>query len=547
MVLPSGRPDRLEVAEGVAGHLLQDLVLEVVDEDVRDAAGQAAEGDVPAVGRIGRAEDLGQLAEGDLLLDLLLVDIDDRQDGAALGHAAEDELLALGVPGPGGLDELDALEVGVDGRRDDLPADLAGVGVGHVHVDREEVAGRQEDQGLAVGADGRGDIVGVRFDALEQDPGELVGRLRLLEKGQVGLLHGFVPVGRELLELDAEHALEDDLVVAGAADGLHHLADDLVAPAPADVGPDGLAPAIGEVFIGVLELLDRRQLLAADGVAHPHGRVGVDRADGQVFGHALDEPERDAQGRVVAAGLVGMALGHDVVLEGVDELVADDVIGLVERGAVGQDDAALGRFRDAARPLAQDLGDGLGLLELGAAAVEHEGLAALELVVEHARQPRVPSLGHHPGHLDGLLVLEIEVDVEMAGLHDLEVELLVLDLVPAVPLGVQSPARARRSGRRPGSGPPGLLAMGEIRMKALLGYGDRSGRRNGWKMPSRTGGLGAFIGRNSFRPLSADILATPHSFVYNAPGRTAGPGSRRRDRTRSRVDRGSANPVRCRD
>ncbi len=327
--------------------------------------------------------------------------------------------------------------MGVDGRRDDLPADLAGVGVGHIHVDREEVAGRQEDQGLAVGADGRGDVVGVRFDALEQDPGELVGRLRLLEKGQVGLLHGFVPVGRELLELDAEHALQDDLVVAGAADGLHHLADDLVAPAPADIGPDGLAPAIGEVFIGVLELLDRRQLLAADGVAHPHGGVGVDRADGQVFGHALDEPERDAQGGVVAPGLVGMALEHDVVLEGVDELVADDMVGLVERRAVGQHDAALERLRESARALAENVLGDRGLLELGTAAVEDEGLAALELVVEHPGQPGVPALGHEAGHLHRALVLEIEIDVEVPGLHDLEVKFLVLDLVPPIPLGAE--------------------------------------------------------------------------------------------------------------
>ena len=241
--------------------------------------------------------------------------------------------------------------VGIDGRGDDLPADLAGVGVRQIHVDREEVAGRQEDQGLSVGADGRGDVVGIRFDALEEDLGDLVDRLGLFEEGLVGLLERLVPVGRELLELDAEHALEDDLVIAGPADGLHHLADDLVAPAARDIGPQGLAPTIGKVLIGIPQLPDLGQVLAADRVAHPHGRVGIDGPDGQVLGHALDEPERDAERRVVPPGLVGMALGHDVVLERVDQLMADDVVGLAERGPVGQDDAALGRFRDAARPL----------------------------------------------------------------------------------------------------------------------------------------------------------------------------------------------------
>ncbi len=92
----------------------------------------------------------------------------------------------------------------------------------------------------------------------------------------------------------------------------------------------------------------------------------IDGADRQILGHALDEPQGDAQGGIVAAGLVGVALGHDVVLEGVDELVADDVVGLGQGGAVGQDDPALERFRDAARALAEDVRDDRRLLELGA-------------------------------------------------------------------------------------------------------------------------------------------------------------------------------------
>ncbi len=435
--LAVGGPGGLEIGVDVAGHLLEDVVAEVVDEEVRDAAGQAGEDEVAAVRRERRAQDLGHLPEGDLPDDLVLGHVDDGQDRAALGHAAEDEPLPGRVPRARRLDELDALEVRVDGGRDDLALDLARVRVGQEEVDREQVPRREEDQGLAVGADGRRDVVGVRLDALEQGLGELVDRLGLIQDRPVGVLHGLVPIGRELFHLDAQHALENDLVVAGPADRLHHLADDLVAPTPGDIGPDGLAPAVGEVLVGVVELLERGQLLAPDGVAHPHRGVRVDGPDGQVFGHALDEPEGNAQGGVVAPGLVGMALGHDVVLEGVDELVADDVVGLGERRAVGQDDAALERLREAARALAEHLLGDRRLLELGAAAVEDEGLAALELVVEHPGQPGVPALGHEAGHLDRGLVLEVVVDVVVPGLHDLEVEILVLDLVPSVPLGAE--------------------------------------------------------------------------------------------------------------
>jgi hypothetical protein len=44
-----------------------------------------------------------------------------------------------------------------------------------------------------------------------------------------------------------------------------------------------------------------------------------------------------------------MPLGHDVVLEGVDELVTDDVVRLGQGRSVGQDDAALERLGEAAR------------------------------------------------------------------------------------------------------------------------------------------------------------------------------------------------------
>ncbi len=170
----------------------------------------------------------------------------------------------------------------------------------------------------------------------------------------------------------------------------------------------------------------------------------------------------------------------EVVLEGVDELVADDVVGLGQRGSVRQDDPALERLGDAAHPLAQHLGDDRGLLELGAAAVEDQRLAALELVVEHPGESGIPALGHDRGHLHCLLVLEIEVDVVVARLHDLEIELLVLDLVPPVPLGVEGGGGAGVEESRQAQGGEGSRQSGcphgcPPSMGVLYGMGGKMG------------------------------------------------------------------------
>src|SRR5262249_46506120 len=63
--------------------------------------------------------------------------------------------------------------------------------------------------------------------------------------------------------------------------------------------------------------------------------------------------------------------------------------------------------------------------------VEHQRLAGLHFVTEELRVARVPALGH-PRHARGRLAFFlVEVDVEVIGLQDLELEILVLDLVPA--------------------------------------------------------------------------------------------------------------------
>ena len=79
------------------------------------------------------------------------------------------------------------------------------------------------------------------------------------------------------------------------------------------------------------------------------------------------------------------------------------------------------------------------------------GFRSLELVVQDRREPGVGALRHPGGVERGLPLHGVEVDVEVLGLDDLEVERLVLDLVLAEVLGRQrAPGRqsSEQRGRR---------------------------------------------------------------------------------------------------
>ncbi len=181
-------------------------------------------------------------------------------------------------------------------------------------------------------------------------------------------------------------------------------------------------------YLGVVELVDVRQLFATRRFAHPHRRVGIGRTDGQVLRHPLDEPQGQRERADGSRADVGPG---DVVLERVHQLVPEHVIARLDWTGKRQHDPALVGFGHAAGTLAELTHDGVGLPKVRTAGVKDECLASAQLVVEQLRQPRVPPLGHPGRHARRLFLFGVVVDVKVIGLQNFEVELAVLHLVAA--------------------------------------------------------------------------------------------------------------------
>ena len=212
---------------------------------------------------------------------------------------------------------------------------------------------------------------------------------------------------------------------------LQTLRDHIVAESLGEIHPQRLPVSIGEEG-GIVELIETRQRILLDRIAQPHRRIRIDLADGEIFRHPFHEPERQRRHR--PAGPL-----QDVSLERVDQLVPEHVIGFAEAGGKRQHDASFLVLRDAADAVAQVAGDDVGLRELGVARVEHDRLTLGEGVVEDLRQAGVPALRQAAGLHHGVVLGGVVIDVEVRGLENLKIEILVAHFV--------SPERLRMAGR----------------------------------------------------------------------------------------------------
>ncbi len=256
-----------------------------------------------------------------------------------------------------------------------------------------------------------------------------------------------MPVGSELLLVDAEHVFDETHGIAAAgtaplctrsARAVQDVCNCRVTPASSDVRPEGVTEPVGKVS-RVVQIVDVRQFFTHGGIAQPDRCVRVNRADGQVLSHAFDKPKRKVE-----------VASENVVLKRVHELVANHVIGVGEAGADGQHDAALHRLGDSARPFAQDAFHDVGLLEMGMSGVEDERLASGQLMIEDACEARVPALGNTRGFAGGLCLLRVEMDVEVLRLEHLELERLILNFVLAEILRGRGPADGGKNQRSDG-------------------------------------------------------------------------------------------------
>ncbi len=256
--------------------------------------------------------------------------------------------------------------------------DLARRCVGDVHLDGEHRELGQEHDATAVRAERRGHVQVAAVLACDEWTAERRDWPGGLDEGGVSPPRLFVPRGRKRFLVDAEHGFDGARDVAGDGGRVKHVANRLVAPAPADVRPERMSVAIGKE-IGIVQLVDRRHLFTRRGIANPHRRVRVDRAYRQILGHPLDEPE--GQRRHPAPASIATPC-RDVVLKGVHELVAEDVIRFREPAGERKDDPALRGFRDSAGAFADLTGEHVGLLKMWMRCVEDQRLATAQVMLQ---------------------------------------------------------------------------------------------------------------------------------------------------------------------
>ncbi len=154
-----GRPGRLQVRERVVGELPELLGLQVIDVQIGQPTGETGERDGASIGRPAGIQDLAQLGKRDLPGPLAPGHVVQDEHRVAATDGREHELLPVGRPAPGRLDELQALQVGIHSRLGDLTLDLAGSRISQKEIDGEEIPVGQEHHLAAIGTERRRNIV----------------------------------------------------------------------------------------------------------------------------------------------------------------------------------------------------------------------------------------------------------------------------------------------------------------------------------------------------------------------------------------------------
>ena len=172
-----------------------------------------------------------------------------------------------------------------------------------------------------------------------------------------------------------------------------------------------------------LEPAHLRDVVRERGVADLHEVEHVPVAR-HVVGQALVDPQRRRRSHDPAR--------DDVELEDVRQLVGDEPVELVGRLVDRQHHPVAFRFREGEHALRHLHARDVVRLELALGLEEHQRDAIRQVVLQLGADELVGALGELGDPLQMRLDLRVEVDVEVVGLVDVPLELLVPDAVLAV-------------------------------------------------------------------------------------------------------------------
>jgi len=132
-----------------------------------------------------------------------------------------------------------------------------------------------------------------------------------------------------------------------------------------------------------------------------------------------------------------MTLTGQIILESMNQLMSDNVVGLSQGYAIRQDDSPFKRLGNSACSLAHSLRNDCCLLELRPARIDNERLTPFQLMIKDPAVASIPAFGHLSSLLNDFCFLLIKINVKMLGLHYFKIKFLVLNLIPAKILSLQ--------------------------------------------------------------------------------------------------------------
>ena len=430
---PVGSPVGVALAVAVVRQAGDALAAQIDLVEVGVAVHQAGNHDGLTVRAPGRVREGGDALGEDGARGTALLHVGDHEAGPALPDEGVSKLLAVRRPGAAVLDVAQLIHVAADAVGADLTDHLARAGIGQEEVDVEQVALGEVDQVLTVGADLWRDVdsPAVLLSGGDQFLADVAVFFCSLHVGVICLVERLLPEFAEILEVVAEYqfgALFNTELGRGAEVGR----DDIIALQPGHERPKGLAVTVGEVLAGV-ELLKRWYVVVEHRVAHPHSRKGVYGADAEVFRQAFHHPKGDV---AQVLQFRPLAAEDHIVLEGVDQLVAEHVVRLLVGMCYGQHHPVLEGFGYPARSGADGPLDGVRLLKIRVVGVDDHRVLEIDRIPQHQLVDAVPFFRVIQEILQPFGIINVGVELKVRAFVHLEVKVVVMGLIAAEAAGL---------------------------------------------------------------------------------------------------------------